>query len=214
MPTKNKINAEDLPAIVKGLRRVRDAELAAGPYTIADKSHGLREARIWGPVNKLVQLFVYTHRDLGVLTYGSRELDPALPQVVRDKLEELREAFAIRLAGHHTRLKFWEDGIAVLSAGHGPADGPVPPDKFAWKGVTCGGLAKLQFHLLSYLWNGGDPIRCLSYEDARERVWGADREDGSIKSYVNRLARKLRKAPPSGVDFGLRVDNYEIVADW
>ena len=58
-----------------------------------------------------------------------------------------------------------------------PADGPIPPNQFAWRGK----IATLQpkpAALLAMIWDA--PDRRIEIEDAADQVWGEEKSDAAI----------------------------------
>jgi hypothetical protein len=144
---------------------------------------------------------------------------PEFQESVRQFLTDLQD-WEERLSPEEA-LKNYHDWVAEtvldlpqLGTPPGP-DGPEAPDKFRWRGNVCGGLSKLQYILLDYLWNEGQRRRSIPFEEAREGIWGTDLRDTSIKSSVSRLNTKLnRDGRPNGIYLGLGTENYNITCTW
>jgi hypothetical protein len=94
-------------------------------------------------------------------------------------------------------------------------DGPDPPDKFRWRGNVCERLSADRYALLAYLWDGGRLSRCVTFQDACDRVFGKPLEDASIRSMVCRLDTQLMKdSRPHGIHLGLGTRACHITCDW
>ncbi|HKI35268.1 MAG TPA: helix-turn-helix domain-containing protein [Gemmataceae bacterium] len=103
-------------------------------------------------------------------------------------------------------------GIVAVLRGGKTTDGPVPPNKFRWRGNVCERLSPLQYRLLAYLWDGGRRRGCVGFEELLEHVWeGKDTLRTSLKSSVSRLNTKLNTV---GIYLGLATESYNVVCSW
>ena len=128
---------------------------------------------------------------INALVSASRSIAPFEHVESRTHLAQLLNRTALINDAEHARHKI-RDTISAMQRitdrmrGHNtaspeplklPADGPIPPNQFAWRGK----IATLQpkpAALLAMIWDA--PDRRIEIEDAADQVWGEEKSDAAI----------------------------------
>lgn len=86
-----------------------------------------------------------------------------------DRYSEKQEIVSCSFAEIMSQLSSLSSYLSAAMIGKAiAADGPIPPDKFIWKGVPHGKIPSLQWQLLKMMW-GRD---AATFQEVSDTVWG------------------------------------------